>query len=98
MEVKPFFPADSKDLTDKFLSLKMEALEFLGAGFYAYRPKNKSFLYNRSREKVGGILSLLYFHIDTKEIIPKEIMKIEEDLMPAYSSLIRKIEKKHERA
>jgi hypothetical protein len=97
MEVKTFFPADRHDLECKVLSLKVEALEFLGAGFYAYGAKNKSFLYNRSREKIGGILSLIYFYMDANEKLPSEILKIEEELMPAYSSLIRKIEKKHER-
>lgn len=94
MEGKSFSP----ELDSKILSLKMEALELLGAGFYAYEAKNKKALYNRSREKVGGILSLIYFNHDFKNKVPEEINRIEEDLLPAYSSLIRRIEKKYEKA
>lgn len=91
------FPADRPDLKHKFLTLKAEALEYLGAGFYAFGSKSKAILYNRSREKVGGMLSLVYFYQPKEGKPPKDIQKIEEDLMPAFSSLIRKIEKKNER-
>ena len=57
-----FFPKDRSDLGKKVLQLKTEALEYLGAGFYSYGSRNKVMLYNRSREKVGGILSLIYFY------------------------------------
>ena len=75
----------------------MEALEFLGAGFYTYSSRNKAILYGRSREKVGGMLSLAYFYQQEKDKPAPNILKIEEELMPAFSSLIRKIEKKNER-
>lgn len=97
MNSKTIFPENRPDLEQKLRTLKVEALELLGAGFYAFGSQNKSILYNRSREKVGGILSLVYFYHETNEKLPKGILKIEEDLMPAYSSLIRKIEKKSER-
>jgi len=84
-------------LEGKLYTLKLEALEFLGAGFYAYEPINKKALYNRSREKVGGILSIIYFYSEDKGSLPLGITKIEEELLPAYSALIRRIEKKHER-
>jgi predicted transcriptional regulator len=76
----------------------MEALEFLGAGFYAFGSRNKAILYGRSREKVGGMLSLAYFYQHEQNKTAQDILKIEEELMPAFSSLIRKIEKKNERA
>lgn len=91
------FKTSSPELAGKLLSLKMEAIELLGAGFYAYEAKNKKALYNRSREKVGGILSLIYFNNDFEKKIPSEINRIEEDLLPAYSALIRRIEKKYEK-
>jgi excisionase family DNA binding protein len=97
VSAKTAFPADRPDLQQKFFSLKAEALELLGAGFYAFSGKSKAILYNRSREKVGGILSLCYFYHKSTDDIPAEILKIEEELLPAYSSLIRKIEKKYER-
>lgn len=92
------FKASPPELAGKLLLLKMEAIELLGAGFYAYEAKNKKALYNKSREKVGGILSLIYFNNDFEKKSPPEINRIEEDLLPAYSALIRRIEKKYERA
>lgn len=98
LDVKSLLPQDRPDLHKKFLTLKMEALEFLGAGFYAFGSRNKAILYSRSREKVGGMLSLAYFYQNEKNKNAPKILKIEEELMPAFSSLIRKIEKKNERA
>lgn len=97
LNVQTLLPQDRPDLHRKFLTLKMEALEFLGAGFYAFGSRNKALLYGRSREKVGGMLSLAYFYQPEQNKASKEILKIEEELMPAFSSLIRKIEKKNER-
>lgn len=97
LNVQTLLPQDRPDLHRKFLTLKMEALEFLGAGFYAFGSRNKALLYGRSREKVGGMLSLAYFYQHEQNKTAKEILKIEEELMPAFSSLIRKIEKKNER-
>lgn len=97
INVQTLLPKDHPDLHRKFLTLKMEALEFLGAGFYAFGSRNKALLYGRSREKVGGMLSLAYFYQPEQNKASKEILKIEEELMPAFSSLIRKIEKKNER-
>ncbi len=62
LNVQNLLPKDRPDLHQKFLNLKMEALEFLGAGFYAFGNRNKAILYGRSREKVGGMLSLAYFY------------------------------------
>ncbi len=97
LDVQSLLPKDRPDLHQKFLNLKMEALEFLGAGFYTYSSRNKAILYGRSREKVGGMLSLAYFYQQEKDKPAPNILKIEEELMPAFSSLIRKIEKKNER-
>lgn len=81
---------------EKLYTMKLEALEFLGAGFYAYEPKLKKELYNRSREKVGGMLSIIYFYHESGKL-PVGVDQIEEELLPAFSALIRRIEKKHER-
>jgi hypothetical protein len=43
---------------------------------------------------VGGLLSLFYFLRAEGSDIPLEIKNLEEQLMPAYSSLIRSIENK----
>jgi len=76
---------------DHFNNLKLEAIEFLGAGFYAYEFQHKKSYYNLSRQKISGILSLLH----SFEPENNNIKKIEEDLLPAFSSLIKKIENKN---
>jgi len=98
LDAHNWLPPDRPDLKRKLSELKFEALEYLGAGFYAYGAHNKAALYNRSREKVGGMLCLLYFHQSQGCPVPDDVAKIEEELMPAYSSLIRRIEKKNESA
>ena len=72
----------------------MDALELLGSGFYSFDLRNKIVLYNRSREKIGALMALIYFYFDGKNKLSKELSTIENDLLPAYGSLIRKIEKK----
>jgi hypothetical protein len=78
----------------KIHNLKMDALELLGSGFYSFDLRNKIVLYNRSREKIGALMALIYFYFDGKNKLSKELSTIENDLLPAYGSLIRKIEKK----
>lgn len=92
-----FFTTESSEIITKINQLKIEAIELLGAGFYSFDLRNKLVLYNKSREKIGGILSIVYFHAGSK--LTHDFILIEEKLMPAYSSLIRKIEnKKNERS
>lgn len=94
---KNLFPAERADLHKKFLDLKAEALELVGAGFYSYDNRLKARLYDRSRAKVGGMLSLVYFYHKDDGKLPEVIQKIEHELMPAFSSLIRKLEIKGEK-
>ncbi|OYW93303.1 MAG: hypothetical protein B7Z18_06775 [Alishewanella sp. 32-51-5] len=90
-------PTNRTDLHEKFLNLKTEAVELLGAGFYSYDNRLKARLYDRARAKVGGMLALVYFH-QKQDSSPVEIIeKIEQELMPAFSSLIRKLEMKGEK-
>ncbi|MFP5387196.1 MAG: helix-turn-helix domain-containing protein [Bacteriovoracia bacterium] len=91
------FPDDRADLRNKFLDLKAEALELVGAGFYSYDNKLKARLYDRSRAKVGGMLSLVYFYNKGDRKLPDVVQRIEHELMPAFSSLIRKLEIKGEK-
>lgn len=82
---------------EKVDQLRLQALENLGAGYYSFDPMSKASLYRRSRERVGGILALLYFASNDKQGEQPLIAKIESELMPAYSALIRRMEKKRER-
>jgi excisionase family DNA binding protein len=84
----------SPETSSQIERLKTEAIELIGAGFYSYDHKLKASLYHHSRSKVGGLLSLFYFLRAEGSDIPLEIKNLEEQLMPAYSSLIRSIENK----
>lgn len=83
---------------EKVDQLRLQALENLGAGYYSFDPMSKASLYRRSRERVGGILALLYFASNDQQGEQPLIAKIESELMPAYSALIRRMEKKRERS
>ncbi len=80
-------------LLDHFNHLKLEAIEYLGAGFYAFEFQHKKNYYNLSRQKISGMLSLLH----SFEPENARIKILEDDLMPAYSALIKKLEKYNEK-
>jgi excisionase family DNA binding protein len=81
----------------KLYDLKLAALELIGAGYHSFDKKEKRNLYNQSREKVGGILALLYFDEKLEKAWATEIKFMENQLLAAYSSLIRKMEKRNEK-
>lgn len=85
---------ENENIQHKMKGLYYEAMEYLGAGYYSFEASNKKQLYNKSREKVGGILSLLYAHQNEEfhKSPPEIIKKIEDDLLPAFSGLIRKMD------
>jgi len=85
----------NKTIQEKMKGLYYEAMEYIGAGYYSFESYNKKQLYNKSREKVGGILSLIYAHQDEAfhQSPPEVIKKIEDDLLPAFSGLIRKMDR-----
>ena len=82
-------------IQEKMKELYYEAMEYIGAGYYSFESYNKKQLYNKSREKVGGILSLIYANQDEAfhKSPPEVIKKIEDDLLPAFSGLIRKMDR-----
>jgi len=76
----------------RFLRLKGETIEFLGRGFYCYQIQRKRCLYDRSREKLGSLLALIYFFL-SEHPIKKQAEHMEQELMPLFSSLLRKMER-----
>jgi len=78
-------------------NLKLSAIELLGAGYYSYEPRNKMNLYNESRQKVGAILALSYFNLSDSGDYQKIIREIEDDLLPAYSALIKRMDRRNEK-
>lgn len=85
----------------RWQQLQLEALEWLGIGYYSYGVRAKVTGYQRSREKVAGILALSY-HLHPKSTTTPPpfvsvLTAIEEELMPMYAALIRKLEKKDDK-
>ncbi len=85
------------NLKERLENLKLSAIELLGAGYYSFEPKNKKNLYNESRQKVGAILALSYFNLTDCETSLKLIREIEDDLLPAYSALIKRMDRRNEK-
>jgi hypothetical protein len=97
LETKLLHSSENQEqLQNHFNNLKLEAIELLGAGFYAYEFQHKKNYYNLSRQKISGLLSLMH----SFDPANTRIKTLEEDLLPAYSSLIKRLEitneKKHE--
>ena len=88
------------DLSDEVLKERLKlnrsrAIEYLGSGFYSFHSSAKSQHYEHSRSAVGAILALLRAgEDDFVESWAKEIMFMEQELLPAYASLIKKIERR----
>jgi hypothetical protein len=71
-EILPGLPAEEFGFEDqesakkiifkKLITLKLEALESLGAAYYSYPKQEKEKHYSRSQAKIGRILSLYYFY------------------------------------
>jgi len=82
-------------LSQRLISLKHQALESLGAGFHSFHSRSKSEHYDKSRSAIGSILAQLYAAepAATKDW-ESEIAFLELNLLPAYSALIKKIEKR----
>lgn len=85
------------NLKERLEDLKLSAIELLGAGYYSFEPKNKKNLYNESRQKVGAILALSYFNLTDCEASLKLVREIEDDLLPAYSALIKRMDRRNEK-
>lgn len=88
------------DLSDEVLKERLRtnrsrAIEHLGSGFYSFHSSAKSQHYEYSRSAVGGILALLRAGPnDLVESWGNEISFLEQELLPAYAALIKKIERR----
>jgi len=86
---------DDSRLQGRLVTLRNTALESLGAGFYSFHSATKARHYEQSRNAVGAILAQLQAESD--EFVGswrEEIDCLEKELLPAYSSLIKKIERR----
>ncbi len=71
---------------------KYKILEALGSGFYSYGTSKIAF-YSNAREYLGAILGLVYANPEFLEKWKKDVEFLEKNLIPAFSSLIRKMQK-----
>lgn len=92
-----FVQEGNTNLKERLEDLKLSAIELLGAGYYSFEAKNKKNLYNESRQKVGAILALFYFNFADSEASLKFVREIEDDLLPAYSALIKRMDRRNEK-
>lgn len=82
-------------LHDRLVLLRNTALESLGAGYYSFHSASKARHYEQSRNAVGAILAQLQVGPDKfVGAWREEIDYLEKELLPAYSSLIKKIERR----
>lgn len=86
-----------REVEKRLVELRYSAVEFLGAGYYSFLPAKKMELYNLSRQRVGALVALLQYG-PPSEAIQKIIYDIEEELMPTYSALIKRMDKKCEKS
>jgi len=90
-----FMDTDSNEnIKIRLEELKLSAIELLGAGYYSFEPHHKMGLYSESRQKVGGILALTYYQVPENHDFKSITDEIENDLLPAYSALIKRMDRK----
>jgi excisionase family DNA binding protein len=87
----------NEDVRIKINDLHLSAIELIGAGYYSFGAANKMHLYEKSREKMAGIIAILYGVKTQEDKIQILLNSIEEELLPVYSSLIKRMDKKIER-
>jgi excisionase family DNA binding protein len=87
---------DKDGLLGRVRSLRWEVLSELGAGFYSY-GQDKTLHYQRARAAVGGILGLIYGEPEEFEL-RRELSLLEHQVLPAFSSLLKAIDKSRKRS
>lgn len=89
------FVSDGKNVREsRVCRLAEEALEELGAGFYAYGFQVKKEHYLAARARLGALLALLRSDRVLSDSWIAEIKSIEDQLLPAFGALIKKMEKR----
>lgn len=92
---KEKFVSEGKNVREsRVCRLAEEALEELGAGFYAYGFQIKRGHYLAARARLGALVALLRSDRALSDSWGAEINSIEDQLLPAFGALIKKMEKK----
>lgn len=83
----------SAQAQDRIQNLKSRVLEEIGAGFHSFGVQRKSHHYNTARALIGAMLAILHSQEGSVQIMPT-ILLLEKKLLPAFSALLKKIEKR----
>ena len=88
----PLWKAAEEPLGPRLRALRSDIVEALGAGYYSF-GRAKIEWYSQARGLLGAGLGLLYSEEDYFKTYGPEITFIETKLMPAFSALLRKLER-----
>ena len=88
----PFFFDEGFSFSKRCVDLRREVLEALGAGFFSY-GQLKVVWYQRARSCVGAIVGLLQSDPAAIEKHQDTLFFLEKKLLPAFSSLLKKMER-----
>jgi len=76
----------------RLTSLRLQILEHLGAGYYSF-GSGKHHHYNCARGLVGSALALIYSNDEVMGRFADDVAYLEQELLVAFGSLLRKIER-----
>ncbi len=79
-------------MKERLSHIQFEILENLGAGFYSYGDI-KCYHYRKARGSIGAALALAYSREDISKKWEKDVFFVETKVLPAFSSLIKKVER-----
>lgn len=89
----PLWRREEEDsLTTRVQAIRADIIESLGAGYHSY-GMTKLECYSRARALCGAVLGLLYSEEARLKTYAGEVAFIERKLMPAFSALLKKIER-----
>ena len=84
--------SDNNPYTQQLTTFRYQILEHLGAGYCSFGT-GKRHHYDQSRGIIGSVLALIYSDEKVATLFEKDLSFLENDLLLAFTSLIRKIEK-----
>lgn len=80
---------------ERLVFLKYKALESLGSGYHCFNSATKGLHYETSRSAIGAILAHLKAEkTEVQTSWNAEIAFLQDNLLPAYTALIKKIERR----
>ena len=88
----PLWKQNSGVLTKQLKEIEDNVIKALGAGYYSYGAK-KAYYYSEARAQIGSAVALVYRDKTVLSDWQKDIEFVEFKLIPALSSLIKRMER-----